>query len=200
MTYARTPSDHDRMTAALSPVDQAFRESERRWGVARLETLVSQATLESYRRGWVAYRKAIEDGDVAAVEAIAPKMVAALAYMGQEAEAAGHQPLEVNRFEATLEDGRVLVIVRTMPEAHAIARDKSDSRELVVYTMAEIARLIGNLEIVNAIKISFPGAEIKDTTKAGNKVASGVQMTEGQVADWSRAEPLYDLLHGGVAA
>lgn len=192
----RTPSDRDRMTAALAPIDQAFMSSEARWGVGRLEMLVSTTTLASYRRGWVAYRQAITDGDATALESIAPKMLAALAFMDREATAAGHQPLAVERWEAALEDGSVLVVVRTMAEAHAIARDKSDGRSLVVWSMAELARMLPTLEITHAAKEAFPGAEV--VRVGGERAASGVQMAEGQVADWARDEPLYDVLHGAA--
>jgi hypothetical protein len=189
--------DRDRMTAALAPIDQAFTASEAKWGVGRLERLVSAQTLASYRRGWVAYRQAISDNDAAAVEMIGPKMVAALAFMEREAEAAGHKPLTIERWEAALEDGGVLVVVRTQAEAHAIARDKSDTRMLVVWTVGELARILPTLEITHAVKNAFPGAEV--VRVGGDPVASGVQMTEGQVSDWVRDDPLYDILHGEAA-
>lgn len=188
---------HDRMTAALAPIDQAFAASEAKWGVARLERLVSSATLASYHRGWTAYRDAIASGDAAAVEQIAPKMIAALAFMDRQAEAGGHAPLAVTRWESILEDGSVLVIVRTQAEAHAIARDKSDTRQLVVWTMAEIARMLPMLEATNTIKTAFPGAEVVRT--GAERVASGVQMTEGQVADWATHDPLAAVLEGRAA-
>ena len=184
---------YDRIALALSAPDEAFRKSEAKWGVARLERLVSPTTLASYRRGWVAYRKAIDDGDADAVEQIAPKMIQALQFMSAEAEAAGHQPLSVTRWEASLDDGRVLVVVRTLAEAHAIARDKSDDRRLSVYTLAEIARLLPTLEITHAVKTEFPGSEVIRVGK--QPVVSGVQTTEGQLSDWATAEPLHDLLH-----
>ena len=193
----------DRLTAAMAPIDAAMFASEQRWGVARLERLVGTATLESYRRGWTAYRAAIESNDADAVEAIAPKMIAALAYMAREAEAAGHAPLSVERWEAPLEgdaEGRVLVIVRTQAEAHAIARDKSDKREMVVYSLAEIARLVGRIEIINAIKLSFPGSEVKGPViVAGEPAISGVQMAECEVSDWATNDPLAPILHGHAA-
>lgn len=187
MTY-KTANDRDRMTAALSPTDQAFLASETKWGVARLERLVSTSTLESYRKGWLLYQQAINDGDAGAVEAVGAKMRAALAYMDHEATAAGHAPLSVDRWEAVLEDGSVLVVVRTLAEAHAIARDKSDTRFLVVWTLAELARMLPTLEITHSVKGAFPGAEV--VRIGGDFVASGVHETEGAAADWARAEEL----------
>lgn len=186
--------DMERLTAALVPIDAAFSASEKKWGVARLERIVSQTTLESYRRGWIAYRAAIDVGDADAVQAIAPKMIAALAFMDREATQAGHAPLSVDAWEAVLNDGTVLAIVKTMPEAHALANEAS-GRNRVVYSMAEIARIIEHYEMTNAIKLSFPGA----TVQPGEKVKSGVQLSEGEAADWAKAEPLHDLLHGEAA-
>lgn len=188
--------DRDRLTAALVPIDAAFVASETKWGSARLERLVSQKSLESYKRGWTQYRLAIENSDIDMIEKLAPKMIAALAIMDKEATAAGHHPLSVDAWETVLADGTVLTIVRTMPEITALVA-QAEGRQRVVYSLAEIARIIETYEATNAIKLAFPGA----TIQSGQKVASGVQLSEGQAADWARDEPMYDLLHGeGKAA
>ena len=118
----RTTEEYQRFKLALVQVDQAFWESEQRYGVGRLERIVSPATLAAYQRGWAAYRLALEEGDAAAVEQIGPKMIAALAFMDAEATAAGHKPLDVSTWETALPDGRVLVVVRTVAEASAVSR------------------------------------------------------------------------------
>ena len=118
----RTPEDYDHFRMALVPVDQAFFASETKWGVGRLERLVSSATLAAYQRGWSAYRAALDDGDPAAVEAIAPKMLAALAFMDSEATAAGYRPLAPDTWECGMADGTVLVVVRSNAEAAAVIR------------------------------------------------------------------------------
>lgn len=160
----RTAEDADRLTRALIPVDEAFFQSEQRWGVGRLERLVSPATLASYRRGWDAWRAALESGDANAAETIAPKMIAAIRFMEREAESAGAQPLAVDVWEHPLGDGVVLVVARTSAEAsHVIRanhgetasyettlppdlavtiRNSHEGRALVVVTLAEIARLM----------------------------------------------------------
>lgn len=160
----RTAEDYDRLRLALIPVDEAMWQSEQRWGVGRLERLISSPTLASYRRGWDAWRAALESGDADAVESIAPKMVAAIRFMEREAEAAGAQPLAVDVWEAPMGDGVVLVVARTMAEAsHLIRanhgeaasyettlppdlavtiRNTHEGRALVVVTLAEIARLM----------------------------------------------------------
>jgi len=119
----RTQEDSDRFRLALVPVDQAMWDSEQKWGVGRLERLISQPTLAAYQRGWSAWRAAIEAGDAAAAERVGPKMVAALAVMDREAAAVGHRPLAPDSWECPLgSDGTVLVLVRTQAEQAAVVR------------------------------------------------------------------------------
>jgi hypothetical protein len=119
----RTPEDDRRFRLALVPIDQAFHASEQRWGVGRLERLVSPGTLAAFARGWDAYRTALNDSDGPAIEAIGPKMVLALSLMDREATTAGHQPLDPSCWEMPLgDDGTVLVLVRTQAEQAAVIR------------------------------------------------------------------------------
>lgn len=118
----RTPEDYDRFRMAMVPIDQAFFASETKWGVGRLERIVSLSTLQAYRRGWDAYRTALEAADGEALESIGPRMVQALAYMDAEATAAGHAPLAPDTWEHAMADGTVLVVVRTAAEASAVIR------------------------------------------------------------------------------
>ena len=185
---------------ALVPVDQAFHASEQKYGVGRLERLVSPSTLASYKRGWDAYRAAIEAGDGEAAEAIGPKMIAALAFMDAEATKAGHQPLAPDVWETPLADGTVLVICRTGAEASAVlrasqgrdgasyettlppdlaitVRNSHEGRALTVWTMAEVARLIERHGSIVAEGVKWDGTP----------APSGVQLEEGAAADIVRS-------------
>jgi len=135
------------MMAALIEPDAAFVAAEKKWGMGRLEALVSRDTLIAYRRGWQRWREAIESGDVRAVEELGPKMIGALSYMDSEAEAAGHKPLEPEWWEAATPDGDVLVVTRTKAEASAIIRQQA-GRSLTVWSMEELGaghRLVDGL-------------------------------------------------------
>lgn len=122
MYKIRSPEDYNKFRMALIPVDQAFFASETKWGVGRLERLVSNNTLNSYHRGWLVYRTALEAADGEALETIGPKMIAALQYMDAEATAAGHAPLAPDTWEHAMADGTVLVVVRSSAEASAVIR------------------------------------------------------------------------------
>lgn len=199
----KTPAAMDRWMVALAPVDAAFVASERTWGVGRLETLVSASTLASYRRGWVAYRKVLNEGDVVALEALAPKMIRMLGIMGREAEVAGHQPLRVDQWEHVLRDGRLLILVRTAAEAHAVVADKQDKRDRVVWSLDEAARAIEAMEVSNAVKQAFPGAVVQGMpagaavrTAGTQRAESGQVLKEGELSDWASGDALSPWLHG----
>ena len=186
----------DRFRMALIPVDQAMWASEQKWGVGRLERLVSSSTLASYRRGWDLYRTALEASDAAAVETVGPKMIAALAVMDCEATAAGHKPLAPDTWEAAMGNGVTLVVVRTGAEASAVlrasngnsfettlppdlaitVRDQHEGRALVVVTMAEIVRLLRAQE-----------TGLWGTKWEGTPAESGRVMDEGAAADLVRS-------------
>lgn len=195
--------DHDTLTASVAPVDAAFAAAEKKWGVDRLPRLCSETTILSFKKGWAAWSAAIIDGDGAAVQRIAPKMIAAIAFMDAEATAAGHPQLDVATWETAMSDGTVLVIVRTQAEAHAVAtahkmgaddmlppdlarivRHQQEGRRVVAYSLAEVARVLEAAELVNVIKKTWDGA-----TVVGGPVTS-----EGQVADWAKADPLAEIL------
>ena len=199
MNKIRTPDDHDRYRLALVPVDRAMWDSEQKWGVGRLERLVSTNTLAAYKRGWDQYRVAIEACDAAAVEAVGPKMIAALAFMDNEAEAVGHQPLAPDTWEAPMGRGVTLVVCRTGAEASAVlraanARDGQSSettlppdlgvtvrhqhegRALVVVTLAEIVRLMQAQE-----------TGLFGTRWEGSGAHSGVQQDEMTAYDTVRS-------------
>jgi hypothetical protein len=195
--------DTERFRLALVPVDQAFWQSELRWGVGRLERLVSASTLAAYRRGWTRYRQVIEASDGAELEIVGPLMIAALTFMDKEATEAGHPHLAPDTWETGLGDGRVLVVARTSAEASAImraaargdgrvsyettlppdlavtVRNQHENRALVVITMDEVARLIRRVETEVA-------TGVVGSTWEGDPAPSGRVMGEGAAADLAR--------------
>ena len=201
----RSPEDYSRFKLALVTVDQAFFASEQRWGVGRLERLVSPSTLAAYQRGWQQYREALENGDPDGIEAIGPKMIKALAVMAAEAEAAGCRPLDVATWEASLPDGRVMCIVRSQAEASALlraskaadglsyettlppdlaitVRNQHEGRALVVVTMAEVGRLLMMAE-GKAAGVEWEGTPAssgrqQEEMAAHDEVRSGYPMAE----------------------
>jgi hypothetical protein len=164
------PTESERVTAAIVPVDAAARACEERWGVGRVEGLVSAATLLAWREGWGRYAEAVRLGLAADVERLAPKIIAAIGWMQQEAEARGWQPLDCDAWEAPLADGRVLVVVKTPAAAHATGR-LPDARERVVWSLDELACVLPQLEAIQAAKLAWPGARVQPMTRRGESWA-----------------------------
>ena len=92
--------------------------------------------------------------------------------MDAEALAAGCSPLAPVVWEALLEDGTVLAIVRTGAEASAVA---TQGRAVAVWSMEEVARVLGKLTMANMVKLEFPGARVEQVTRR----------TEGFAAEWA---------------
>lgn len=179
----KTPEEREAVTAAMIGFDAAAVASETKWGVGRLITLVSDATRLSYHRGWEMWHQAQLDRDARAMLEVIPKMIRALKFMDAEAERLGAQPLAPTVWETRTEDGRVLAIVRTQAEAHAVAHA---NRAMVVYSLDEVARLLRRVEMIDAIKLEFPGARVSKVTR----------FEEGFGASWATAEPLHEALFG----
>ena len=179
----RTPEDNDRFRRALIPVDEAFWASEQKWGVGRLERIVSPATLAAYQRGWSAYRLALEEGDADALEAVGPKMVAALAFMDAEATHAGHKPLDVSTWETALPDGRVLVVVRTAAEAVAVSRAEKAPKAVSAAPrlgMTVVTETTLPADLAVTVRQQHEGRALTVLTMA--EVARLLLMAEGRVA------------------
>ncbi len=179
--------DNDAINNATITLDNASSAAEAKWGVGRLVRLVSEETRASFHRGWEAWRAAVASRDAARVQSVVAKMCQAWAYMDREATAAGHAPLSPVVWEARMPDGRVLAVVRTMEEAHAVQRE---NRAIVVWTMDELARVLPRLELVNAIKAEFPGATVDRVVQHGPSFAQ----------DWATSSDMMDLLHDGASA
>jgi hypothetical protein len=145
---------------------------EQKWGVGRLRLLVSDLLRAKFDAQKDKLDAAIESGREQYVRAHAEGMKRAWAALDQAATEAGHKPLSPEVWECVLpENGEVVAIVRTETEAHRVCR------ELRVFTLAEIARLIEALgDTVLGVKRVFPGAEI---ARAGKPEI-----------DWDKGDPI----------
>lgn len=182
----RTPEAMDAVTAALVGLDAVAVEMERKWGTGRLLTLCRDNARLSFRRGWEQYHQAAAVGDAERMVAVIPGLIRLWQIADAQAVEDGHQPLVPDVWETRLPDGRVLAIARTNAEAIAVQRD---GRATVAYSLAEIARLLPKLELMDCVKQEFPGAVVQRV----------VQHDEGFAESWATADPLHTMLHGETA-
>lgn len=144
----------------VQSVDLVTDALERKWGVGRLRLLVGDALRERFDRQWAKWQAAYATQDLDAVRAHSEAMRRAWAALEQAAIAAGHQPLAPEVWETRMPNGRVLGIVRSLPEAHALA---GDGRERDIWTLDEVGRVLAAWDAYRWAEAShahFPGAQI----------------------------------------
>lgn len=186
-----TPSTFDVCMVTLTGVDQIAHEMELKWGIGRLPLLVSDTTRASWLRGLAAWSDAIRDWEPTTLATVGAKMRAAWTFMDREATTLGKFPLAPDAMETLLPDGRLVVIVRTVEDAHALVKRLApDGRAALVMHAGEVARLIANAtDLHTAILLQWPGAETR----------SARVTTPGLARDWVMGDGLTEMLHGDEA-
>ena len=150
-------TDYSLAKAILDGVDHAISTAERTWGVGRLRLLVSDELRARWDRQWLAWCRAVESSDVAAIQKQGGAVRRAVTALEAEARAGGQQPLTPEVWE-TRHDDRVVVVCRTSAEAGVVARE---GRAAEVWTLDELVRLaLADRPEMEAVKIIFPGAEV----------------------------------------
>jgi len=154
--------NYKRIQGALMDHDATVSSYEVRWGVDRLQELVSFELREKFYQQRDRLNKAIDSND--GMEVVRQVEVTSRAYakLEQEAIARGHSEVTGDYFEAAMADGKVLAVCKTKADCVKVARD---NREMVVYSVDEIAHLLSVqskpvVDKVNEVKSIFPGAEI----------------------------------------
>lgn len=172
---SRSPADHDRIRAIVAGVDELAAAMERKWGVDRLPRLVNDDLRRRFYSQARKFNSALGVGSPADVDVEGERMRTAWSVLDRQATAAGAAVMSPDVWEIPLRDGRVIALVRTREEQHALA---FEGRRVDVFSADEIARLIeGFPEIVKA-KNSFPGAKV-----------TNVRVPD---IDWSQGDPLPD--------
>lgn len=143
---------------ALGPFDTAARNMERRWGVNRLEGLVSPETAARYGSALGKLNAAMEANDPAEVAARAGVCIRGMSAMDAEATAAGHQPLppQVQEIEV---DGKLCAVLWDGNAWPIYAALRPGVR---TYTPREVSNALAAYgQSVAAVKDALPGSEVK---------------------------------------
>lgn len=143
--------------AHIDGVDQLAMEMERTWGAGRLRLLVDAEWREKFDRQRVKLNKAIWEGDLEDVQRETARMAAAWRKLDSLATERNAARLAPQVWETVLDDGRVVAIVQSMAEAHAVA---AEGRRVDVYSLEEIGRIIQAFPEISKAKVVFPGATV----------------------------------------
>lgn len=156
-SWARTHGTYIAGRAYLDGADETASEMEAKWGADRLRLLVGPELREKFDRQRYLLNQAIWHGELEEVRTQANRMVTAWLALDRAATAAGKQPLERQVWEIGLADGSVAAIVPTNEHARLV---NAEGRQVSVFTLDEIARLLSGYPELAKAKLTFPGATI----------------------------------------
>ena len=144
---------------SLAPFDKAVREMDKRWGVDRLPELVSVESAAKWGKAVAGLNGAIDAQDPDKVKFWVEVCLRGLAAMDAEAVALGRPVSDPMIWEHEYE-GKIYGIIedgREWPAAYA------KRPGIAIHTMREVAVALHAHRngLVDAIKLSFPGAEVK---------------------------------------
>lgn len=156
-SWARTNGMYIAGRAYLDGADETACEMEAKWGADRLRLLVSPELREKFDRQRYLLNQAVWHGELEDVRRESGRMVNAWVALDRAATEAGKQPLVPKVWEVALADGRVAAVVQTDHDAAAV---NGEGRQVVVYTLEEIGRLLSAYPDIAIAKATWPGATV----------------------------------------
>jgi len=142
----------------VDSLDLVAIEMERKWGSGRLRLLVPQDLREKFDRQRYLTNQAIWHGGLEDVRQQCRRMVSAWRALDRAAEAAGGKVVEPVVWEVTGKSGAVYALVRSFDDARLV---QPDGRQVVVYSLDEIATLLDGYPEIAKAKAVFPGASVE---------------------------------------
>jgi hypothetical protein len=143
---------------ALAPFDTVARDLERKWGINRLEGLVSPVLAAKYGFALGHLNACIDAANPTDTAAAAANCVKGMKAMDAEATTAGHQPIPPEAQEIDV-DGHICAVLWDGNAWPVYAALRPGIR---TYTPREVGvALAAYGQTVASVKDSFPGAEVK---------------------------------------
>jgi len=151
---------------AVAPFDRAARDMDRKWGIDRLQELVSPAMAAKYGEALAHLNECIAAEDPAKVADAASNCIRGMAAMEAEAIANGHQPATGAHWEYELRDENEVFRFAIIQDDREWPALKAARPDLLIFTMHEAAVALRGLSkkvAIEAIKDHFPGAQIQNS-------------------------------------
>lgn len=145
MSDAATPNEYY-ISQWLDKLDTAACEVESRWGVSRLERLVSFEMAQKWKIQMDKLAKAISENDIFTLPELVNGTIRGYEALERDAIAQGYKPMDAPfGWSVGLPSGKTLVVVRHPKDASLMNDLKRDHGEdVVVWTLDEIANIIEN--------------------------------------------------------
>lgn len=162
-TWMRTHHEYVLGSAVVTTLDVLATEMEARWGADRLRRLVPEELRAKFDSQRLKTSYAIWSGTLEDLRREATRMQAAWRAADKAATEAGASRLPAAVWEVALEDGSVAAIVRDSADAGLVV---AEGRQVVVYTLEEVARLLGRFPALSKAKQIWPGATVTALNRA----------------------------------
>jgi hypothetical protein len=161
-SWGNSPGTYIAGAAEIDEVDLVAREVERRWGAGRVRLLVPLELREKFDRQRYLFNQAIWFGELEGLRRERPRMIAAWRAVDRAALASGADLASPDVWEVPLSDGRVLALGRTSEDMAAwAASGRAGGREVTLWSLEEVARLIEAGAFLSNVKVAFPGARVE---------------------------------------
>jgi hypothetical protein len=155
--WQRSPGTYIAGQAMLDEMDGVAIEMERKWGAGRLRMLVDVDLRERFDRQRYLVNHAIHHGDLEEVRQQAQRMIKAWQAADRVATEAAQPRLASGVWEIALANGRVLALARSATE---VATYDAGGRDVELWTLEEVARMVEGGHFIQSVKRSFPGAVV----------------------------------------
>lgn len=165
--HSPPPLKHELLDAAsaiIKTVDTHARAVNAKWGFNLLPHIVPLEWTEKFRVQKKKYELAAFEAcgahDPAYLETLrkhADAMIRAFGKLEQVAVENGHLPTPLQHWEFELEDGTPVILVRDRCEMDQV---KPDGRAVQIWSLDEVAAVIGKFPELKRVKECFPGAQV----------------------------------------
>jgi len=161
--------------AKLVELEAVKAASDRKWGENRLITLVDSDVREKF---WIQNSRVhqfIAAKDQIKFDSAVASMIRAFGVLDSKAAEAGFQPAgkDIPRIEWEMDNGQVMVVVRTISEALAIQTSRTDLRDEHIWSLEELEVFMVEPIVQEVIKIKamIPTAQVTkfSSTKLGGE-------------------------------
>jgi hypothetical protein len=161
--------------AKLVELEAVKAASDRKWGENRLITLVDSEMREKF---WIQNSRVhqfIVQKDQVRFDAAVAGMIRAFGVLDAKATEAGLQPAgkDIARIEWEMDNGQVMVVVRTLNEALAIQTSRTDLRDEHIWSLEELEVFMMEPIVQDVIKVKamMPTAKVTkfSATKLGGE-------------------------------
>ena len=146
----------------VQKIDEVSKDYEARWGVERLPELVSHQTKNKWDTQWKKLQNAIDQKNLHDVATQTMGCIRAWDFLEKEAIKNGHKQKAPDYYEARHPDsGNVYRICTNNNNA-----SQSFEKNVYVYTMEEVVRILESSHFINKTKKLFQGAKLTSIEKA----------------------------------